>query len=138
MSAPDAPPRPQSLAAQRIRGCPGSSGATWRLSEPFADKLLPVTSGRFHLKLCATETCQKALKGRDSLAQGNAPGIQKSLQLEALKGRNIMRWMCLFVSPFQSFDFSRIQKPRALPWAKLSRPFGALDYRLYGRELLIL
>jgi hypothetical protein len=64
-------------------------------------------------------------------AQGNALGIGPVPETQALKGRN--NRPADVVSPFQGYNMPRMcfpgrPKPRALPWAIVFGPFGALDY----------
>jgi len=67
-------------------------------------------------------------KGCFILAQGNALGkvIQKTNQ--ALKGRlNAVRvsFQKILSRPFRACEFYYVPVPRALPWARISRPVGA-------------
>src|SRR5207249_6406653 len=55
-------------------------------------------------------------------AQGNALGRRGRSKARALKGRNTRA-----VAPFQGWAQGRPLRPRALPWAGVSCPFGAED-----------
>ena len=69
-----------------------------------------------------------APEGRDMIAQGNALGRGIEDNRGALKGRHRNRSPRIS-RPFRASTLIAIRFPRALPWAIISRPFGARTVR---------
>jgi hypothetical protein len=75
-------------------------------------------------------TCRPffSLKGWNTVAQGNALGGEGKQQLILERAQQMVA--CLDVScPFRAKPWSKRSIARALPWAALFRPFGALARR---------
>jgi len=67
-----------------------------------------------------TTASQTSLKGSNSTAQGNAPGLRRHMS-QALKGRD--RFCHSFLCRPYRASPTETHAPRALPWAILSQPF---------------
>ena len=72
-------------------------------------------------------TPNEGLKGRQIIARGNAPGT-RATKSQALKGRNKSSEILSadFCAALSGLDWSADDVPRALRWAIILRPFGAV------------
>jgi hypothetical protein len=71
--------------------------------------------------MAAPPFCLVGLKGPHMSAQGNALGLEVTIAMKALKGRNRI-CVRILVAPFQGILEPCISLPRALPWADMLMP----------------
>jgi hypothetical protein len=96
--------------------------------------------------MLSTRHRSSAPKGHNVIAQGNALGLQRPYETQALKGRNAPRPTYPPIStrrapcvpsfrPFRACDSKFGPEPRALPWAITCHPVGVEDHQQRGRSI---